>query len=158
ALRWRSRVTRLGSAAPRVASAWWVSAAIRSAKPAPVSADIWNPPGVPGAAPARSILLRTGQTGAGPVGGDAPAPSAVRGPPHPPVGARPARAAPPHPFPLHRIVALANARSVQQGHRIAVEVEVHLDHVPGRAGVRRDDRHVAAGDAVEQARFAGVGR
>ena len=36
--------------------------------------------------------------------------------------------------PLHRVVAVADAGRVEQRHRIAVEIEMHLDHVPRRPG------------------------
>ena len=43
-------------------------------------------------------------------------------------------------------------------HRIAAEVEPHLDHVARRAGLLRDDRRLAPGERVEEARLAHVGR
>src|SRR6516164_5091458 len=40
-------------------------------------------------------------------------------------------------FLLDRLAAAANARRVQDGERIAVEIEVHFDDIARRAGVRR---------------------
>ena len=47
--------------------------------------------------------------------------------------------------------AFADARGVEQRHRIAAEIEMHLDHVARGAGERRHDRGLAPRDAVEQA-------
>ena len=63
-----------------------------------------------------------------------------------------------HALLLDRIVAVADAGGVEQRHRIAVEIEMHLDHVARRAGDRRHDRRLAPGDPVEQGRLAGVRR
>ena len=65
---------------------------------------------------------------------------------------------PPHPFALNRIKGFADASRIDQGHRIALEVEMDLDDVPGGAFERRDDRRLAPGDTVEQARLARIGR
>ena len=64
----------------------------------------------------------------------------------------------PHALLLDRIVALADAGGVEQGHRIAAEIEMHLDHVARRAGVGRHDRGLAPRQAIEQARLAGIRR
>ena len=47
---------------------------------------------------------------------------------------------------------------VEQRHRIAVEIEMHLDDVARGAGMRRHDRHLAPRDPIEQRRLAGIGR
>ncbi len=59
---------------------------------------------------------------------------------------------------LDKIVALAQARGVGEQHRIAREVDCDFDNVAGRAGDRRGDRRLAPGDAVQEARLAGVRR
>ena len=63
-----------------------------------------------------------------------------------------------HAFLLDGIVGLANARGVDDGHRIAVEIELHLDDVARGAGMRRDDRHVTARQQIDQRRLADIRR
>ena len=51
--------------------------------------------------------------------------------------------APPHALDFGRILGVADAGGIEQGHRIAAEIEVHLDDVAGRARVRGHDGDVA---------------
>jgi hypothetical protein len=60
-------------------------------------------------------------------------------------------------FQLDRILGLPNAGGVEQRHRPATEIEMHLDHVARGAGIRRHDRRLALGDPIEQRGFAGIG-
>ena len=59
-------------------------------------------------------------------------------------------------FLLHGIVGLANPRRVDHRHRIAVEIELHLDDVARGAGMRRDDRDLAPRQLIHQRRLADV--
>src|SRR5215831_16712834 len=59
---------------------------------------------------------------------------------------------------LHRLDAVANARRIQDGHRIAVELEMDLDHIARGAGERRNDRCLAPRQPVQQCRLAGIRR
>src|SRR5690348_10171704 len=43
-----------------------------------------------------------------------------------------------------RLDTFADAGSVPNGHRVTIELEMDLDHVARRAGIRRNDRGVAA--------------
>ncbi len=65
---------------------------------------------------------------------------------------------PPDPLRLDRVGALAQPRRVHQQHRQAFEVQPNLQRIPRRARNRGDDRDVAPGQRVEQARLAGIGR
>ena len=47
---------------------------------------------------------------------------------------------------------------IGQDHRIACDIQMHLDHVAGRAGAGRDDGRFAARQQIQKARFAGIGR
>ena len=62
------------------------------------------------------------------------------------------------PLLLDRVVAVAQAGGVGEDHRVAGEIDRDLDDVARRPGDRRGDRRLTAGDAVQQARFAGIGR
>ena len=68
------------------------------------------------------------------------------------------RARPAHPLLLDGIIGLANAGGVDHRYRIAVEIELDLDHVAGGAGMRGDDRHLASRQLIYQRRFADVRR
>ena len=105
----------------------------------------------------RSILLRTSQTGALTVDEELRARSIVGQPQHQ-IGFRRARAGAPHAFLLDGIVGLANAGGVDHRHRIAVEIELHLDDVARRAGMRRHDRDLAPRQLIHQRRFADIRR
>ena len=59
---------------------------------------------------------------------------------------------------LDRIVGLANAGGVDHRHRIAVEIELHLDDVARGAGMRRHDRDLAARQLIHQRRLADIRR
>ena len=59
---------------------------------------------------------------------------------------------------LHQVGRLAQPGGVGQEHGIAAEVQLHLDHVSGGAGDRRNDRRLALDQAIEQARLARIGR
>src|SRR3954465_8569013 len=63
-----------------------------------------------------------------------------------------------HTLLLHRIIALAHPGRIEQRHRIAAELEMHLAHVARRPCVGRHDRGLAPRQAIEQARLAGVRR
>ena len=47
---------------------------------------------------------------------------------------------------------------VDHRHRIAVEIELHLDDVARGAGMRRDDRHLAPRQLIHQRRLADIRR
>ncbi len=68
------------------------------------------------------------------------------------------RPRPAYTFLLDGIVGLANSGGVDHGHRIAVEIELHLDHVPRGARVRRHDRHLAPRQRIHQRGFADIRR
>ena len=68
------------------------------------------------------------------------------------------RARAPHAFLLDGIVGLANAGGVDDRHRIAVEIELHLDDVARGAGMRRDDRDLAPRELIHQRRLADIRR
>ena len=74
------------------------------------------------------------------------------------IGLRRARPRAPHALLLHGIVGLANAGGVDHRHRIAVEIELHLDDVARGAGVRRDDRDLAPRQLIHQGRLADIRR
>ena len=76
----------------------------------------------------------------------------------PQFGGRGAGAGAAHPFLLDRVGAVAQPGGVGENHRIAGEIDRHLDDVARRAGDRRGDRGLPPCDAVEQARLAGIGR
>ena len=59
---------------------------------------------------------------------------------------------------LHRIVGVANARGIDHRHRIAVEIELHLDHIARGASMRRHDRHLAPRQCIHQRRLADIRR
>ena len=59
---------------------------------------------------------------------------------------------------LDRIVGRAQSRGVDDRQRDAVDLDRALDRVARRAGDRRDDRDLVAGEPVEQARLADVRR
>src|ERR1700722_15746679 len=71
--------------------------------------------------------------------------------------ARPAARAPP-PLLLDGVGWRAQAGGVGQHHRVAAEIERHLDHVARGAGAGGGDRHLAPRQRVHQTRFAGIGR
>ena len=74
------------------------------------------------------------------------------------MGARGGGAGAAHAFALDRIGASrADAGGVEQIDGVAVEVEMHLDHVARGAGGGRHDRGLAPRDAIEQRRLAGIG-
>src|SRR6185437_16715563 len=54
----------------------------------------------------------------------------------------------PHTLLLYGIVGLTNAGGVDDRHRIAVEVELHLDDVAGGAGMRRHDSDLAPRELI----------
>src|SRR3981081_3245337 len=184
--RCRSRLIRPPSPEPKQSPANAIKAAINCWIPSPRLAEILTSavrqparktlPGCPELAesilgpalsgPSRSILLRTVHTGTPPWGrfssccastshNTRPASSArARARPTPPP-----LAPPPPPPPsrlLHRIVGLANPGGVDHRHRIPLEIELHFDDVPRRAGVRRDDRDLAPRQLIHQRRLADV--
>ena len=59
---------------------------------------------------------------------------------------------------LDRIIRLPNARGVDHRHRIAVEIELHLDDIARGAGVRRHDRDLTARELIHQRRLADIRR
>ena len=59
---------------------------------------------------------------------------------------------------LDRIVGLANPGSVDHRHRIAVEIELHLDDVARGAGMRRHDRDFTPRELIHQRRLADIRR
>ena len=63
-----------------------------------------------------------------------------------------------HALLLHRIVGLPNAGGVDHRHRIAVEIELHLDDVARGAGMRRHDRDLTARELIHQRRLADIRR
>ncbi len=63
-----------------------------------------------------------------------------------------------HALLFDRVVAFPHARRIQQRHRIAAEIEMHLDHVARGPRMGRDDRGLAPRQPIEQARFAGIRR
>ena len=101
-------------------------------------------------------MFRTGQTGALP-SRSILAPRRIRQPQHE-IGFRRAGPGAPHALLLDRIVGLANAGGVDHRHRIAVEIELHLDDVPRGAGMRRHDRDLAPRQLIDQRRLADIRR
>ena len=101
-------------------------------------------------------MLRTRQTGAVPVVINFLA-RRVREPQHE-IGFRRAGARTAHALLLHGIVGLANAGGVDDRHRIAVEIELHLDDVARGAGMRRYDRDLAPRQLIHQGRLADIRR
>src|SRR3954451_23093062 len=55
---------------------------------------------------------------------------------------------------LDGIVALAHTGGIEQRHWVTAEIEMHLDYVARRAGVRRHDRGLAPRQPIEQAGLA----
>ncbi len=58
---------------------------------------------------------------------------------------------------LHLVLGIAQAGGVDDVQRHAIQMDVFAQHVAGGAGDLGDDGRLAAGQGVEQARFAGVG-
>ena len=71
------------------------------------------------------------------------------------LGPRPARARRP---PARPVLAVAQARRIDERDRQAAEIAADLDRVPRRAGDRGDDGDIAARERVEQRRLAGIRR
>ena len=101
-------------------------------------------------------LVATSQTGAVP-SCSIVASGAVSQPEHE-VGLRRPRPGAAHALLLDRIVGVADAGGVEHHHRIAVEIELHLDDVARGAGMRRDDRGLAPREVIQQRRLAGIRR
>jgi hypothetical protein len=59
--------------------------------------------------------------------------------------------------PLELIDRLAQSRGIDQRERHALDLDRLAQRIARRAGDRRDDRALFAGEAVEQARLADVG-
>src|SRR5215469_16921426 len=59
---------------------------------------------------------------------------------------------------LDRVSAVAQARSVGEYDRIPYKIDRDFDDIARRAGDRRGYRRLAAGNAIEQARLAGIWR
>ena len=101
-------------------------------------------------------MLRIIQTGAAP-SPEFPSGSGITQPEHQ-VRFRGAGPGPAHPLLLDGIVGLANAGGIDHRHRIAIEIELHLDDVARGAGMRRDDRDLAPRQLIHQRRFADIRR
>ena len=59
---------------------------------------------------------------------------------------------------LHRGAGIAQPGCVHQDDRIAAEIEMHLDRITRRAGLRRDDGNLPVSQGIDQARLSGIGR
>ena len=58
---------------------------------------------------------------------------------------------------LDRVIAVAQAGGVGQGHRITADDQVSVEHIPGRAGDGGDNGRLARDQGIEQGGLAGVG-
>ena len=74
------------------------------------------------------------------------------------VGRRRPLLGPPDSLALDDALGLAQAGRVDQRHRVAAEVEPHLDQVAGGARLRRHDGDVALGYRIDKAGLSGVRR
>src|SRR5581483_9801705 len=149
--RWRCRPISPASAEPKNSWAYPTKAAINSDSPSPRRAEIANAGSLRFGAfvESRSILLRTIQVGASLSVGVAPSASVSH-------STRSASAA--HALLLHGIIGLANPGGVDHRHRIAVEIELHLDDIARGAGMRGDDRDFTPRELVHQRRLADIRR
>ena len=165
--RWRARVTNAPSVVPKKSAANFTSASTSSGMPSPRLAEIPNStaaarrprPRRDRSCCARSRPSRRCRCRTSPATASRPDRRAPRlHQPQHEVGVLGSRSRPAHAFLLDRIVGLANAGGVDHRDGIAVEIELHLDHVARRAGMRRDDRDLAARELIDQRRLADIRR